>query len=454
MHHLKKPHKDFTEGSIPRNLWHLAWPQITESFLSVVDQLADLIWAGRLGFQAMAGLGVAQTFLMMTMTVRMGIDAGMRAMISRAVGAGEIAYANHVMLQSLTLTTAYSVLIVTAGVLITDPFLRLLGLGDDLVSEVAPYMQIQFFAMAIMGYQRLTAGALQASGDSITPLRAAALTRVVHLAFTPMFIFGIWWFPSSGLAGAALANLIAQILGVGWNVIALRSDNSRLHLTLNGYHLDRVLLWKLVKVGIPASVTNAQRAVSQLLVVIIVSQFGNIPLAAFALYRRIENTVNHASRGLGRAAGVLAGQNLGAGKPVRAKQSISWALAYAGVASLSIAIIFLIFPNEIARLFNDQPDFVSQTANWLQILAIGYFSMNTVQVFTQAFNTTGATMVPMVVTVSTMWVVELPLAFVLSQYTFMVEYAVPWAIVIGMTLRLSIFSVYYLQGKWLRTGVI
>ena len=97
--------RDLTKGSIPKNLWQIGWPQIAEGMLGVVDQVADLIWAGRIGFQAIAGLGVAQSYLMMVITARMGLDAGMRSMISRAVGAGETVYANHVLLQSLTLTT-------------------------------------------------------------------------------------------------------------------------------------------------------------------------------------------------------------------------------------------------------------------------------------------------------------------------------------------------------------
>ena len=77
--------RDLTKGSIPRNLWYLSWPQMTESFLSVADQLADLFWAGRVGYKAIAGLGISQTYILMLMTARMGLDASMRAMISRAV---------------------------------------------------------------------------------------------------------------------------------------------------------------------------------------------------------------------------------------------------------------------------------------------------------------------------------------------------------------------------------
>ena len=446
--------KDLTKGSIPRNLWFLAWPQVAESFLSVVDQLADLIWAGRLGFQAIAGLGVSQSYLMMLMTARMGLDSGMRSMISRAVGAKQVAYANHVVLQALTLTTAYSVILVTLGLILTIPLLQILGLSDGVVAQAAPYMRVQFFAMAMMGYQRMTAGALQAAGDSMTPLRAATVARVGHLVFSPFLIFGWWIFPDLGLAGAAVANLISQTVGVSMNARALIVGSSRLHVTFKGYYVDYPLIWRVLKIGLPASVTGAQRAVSQLIVVAIVASFGDIALAAFAMTRRAENTVLHASRGMGRAAGALAGQNLGANLPARAKASVFWAIVYASVASVTISAVFLIFPSQVASFFNSDAEFVAQATLWLQVLAIGYFSMNTVQVFTQSFNTTGATLAPMIVTVSTMWLLELPLAYFLSRHTSLEELGIPWAIVFGMTLRLAIFTWYYLRGTWLRTGML
>ena len=135
------------------------------------------------------------------------------------------------------------------------------------------------------------------------------MSRVGHLILSPFLIFGWLWFPALDLAGAGAANLVAQTLGAGWNMTALIRGRSGLRLTLKGYYVDFELIWRLLKIGVPASVTGAQRAVSQLIVVFLVVPFGDGALAAFALSRRAENTVNHASRGLGRAAGALAGQN-------------------------------------------------------------------------------------------------------------------------------------------------
>ena len=446
--------RDLTKGSVPKNLWFLAWPQIAEGFLGAVDQIADLIWAGRLGFQAIAGLGVAQTYILMLMTARMGLDAGMRSMIARAVGARQIAYANHVLLQSLTLTTVFVVVVVVVGLLLTEPMLRVIGLSDAIVTQAAAYMRIQFLSMGVMSYQRVSGGALQASGDSVTPLKAAAVTRVTHLALSPVLIFGVWWFPDMGLAGAAMANLVAQLLGVSLNFFALARGGSRIQLSLKGYYVDFDLNWRLLRLGAPAAVTGMQRALSQLMVIGIVAPFGDTAVAAFALTRRAENVVNQGSRGLGRAAGALAGQNLGAGQPARAKASVMWAIIYVAMASLSLAAVFLLAPNAVASFFASDAEFVSQAAKWLSIMAIGYFSMNAVQVFTQSLNTSGATFAPMVITLSTVWLVDVPLAFTLSNFTSLDELGVPWALVAGMTLRLVVFGWYFSRGSWLRTGVI
>ena len=92
--------RDITQGSIPRTLWFLAWPQYLESSFQVIDQLADLVWAGLFGgFRAIAGIGAAQQFAQTGFTLRQGVDMSMRAMVSRAMGMRDPSLANHVVLR-------------------------------------------------------------------------------------------------------------------------------------------------------------------------------------------------------------------------------------------------------------------------------------------------------------------------------------------------------------------
>ena len=125
---------------------------------------------------------------------------------------------------------------------------------------------------------------------------------------------------------------------------------------------------------------------------------------------------------------------------------------YISVIAAPIVIVFLLFPETVAGFFNSNSSFVASAAVWVSVSAIGYMAMAAVQVYTQGFNTSGATFAPMIITVSTMWAVELPLAYGLSFFTPLREFGVPWAIVIGMTLRFVLFTWYYKRGTWLKTG--
>lgn len=446
--------RDLTRGSIRNHVWYLGWPQVAEGFLGVVDQVADLVWAGRLGFHAIAGLGAAQAYLSTIMMARMGLDSSMRSMIARAVGARRSAYANHVLAQSFALTSILALVIIAVGVFLAAPLLSLIGLSEAAIEQGAGYMRVQLIAMACLSYHRLFGGALQASGDSITPLKAALVSRVVHIVLSPILIFGWLGLPSLGLAGAAYARLIAEVFGTGMTYWALRSGRARVSLRFREFRIDLPLIWSLIRQGVPASVTNMQRGVSQLVVVGVAAQFGDVALAAFALARRAENVVNQSSRGMGRAAGALAGQNLGAELTGRAQSAVRWGMLIGiGMAAPFLALL-LASPELIAGFFNSDPEFIEISSTWLVIATVGYIFMCPVQIFTQAFNTSGSTFAPMVITVATMWAFEIPLTFILANFSPLEHLGIPAAIVGGMALRLIAFTWYYFRGAWLRTGLM
>lgn len=449
-------HQDLTTGSIPRHLWSLSWPQVLEGVLNVTDQVVDLIWAGRLpgGFRALAGVGVAQSFTQFGMMARQGLDMSARAMISRAVGAKNIPLANHIALQAFTLTGVYSLVMIVVGLFLTDVFLRLIGASQAIQAETAAYMRIQFMGMSTMSFRMASGAALQSAGDVITPLKATTLTRVTHIALTPFMMFGWWWFPAFGLPGAARANVIAQLLGCVINFRTLLKGHSRLHLTLRGYRVDYGLLWRLLKLGAPASVAGLERATAQLVLLGLVVPFGDVALAAYSLTRRMEMFSNFGSMGLGQAAGILVGQNLGAGDPHRAKASIGWALVYVGIMKSVIGTLIFLFPVALVTIFTPQEDVVQLTSIWLRIQVLAAVFMGMSMVFQQSFNTAGDTVAPLVVTLVGVWGVELPLAWLLSHGAGVGPLGVGYAAIAGMAARLVCYVPYFYWGRWLRVKVI
>ncbi len=447
--------RDLTSGGVRGNLWFLAWPQMVGGVFNASDQLSDLFWAGRVtGFEVLGGIGVAQAYGQLIMMARMGLDVGMQALISRAVGARRIDLANHAALQAFTLTLLMSLALSAAGIVTAPLLLRVLGISESVVQAAVLYLQFQFVSSAVQSFRQTTGAALQASGDALTPMKSTIVSRVLHLIISPFLVLGLFGMPEMGVAGAAAGNAIAQVAGVTWNLFALFSGASRLHLRLGGYRIDPAMMWRIIRIGAPATATQMERGLSELVLIRLVTPFGDVALAAYSLTRRLERITNIGSQGMGRASGVLVGQNLGAGKPDRARMTVKWAVAYVMVIRGLAGVLLIAFPAFFLGLFSNDPEFIETAVVWLRIQAVAGTLLGGGQVFQQSFNVAGDTLAPMLVTFMSMWVMEIPIAFALSQWTPLEGIGVAVAIAIAMLVRFCLYGGYYFTGRWLRVNVL
>ena len=181
--------------------------------------------------------------------------------------------------------------------------------------------------------------------------------------------------------------------------------------------------------------------------------FGTLPLAAHSLISRIESFMNTPGISMGMGAGVLVGQNLGAGQTRQAAKS-GW-LATGLVAGFMIlcSVVLLVWSENIIGLFNVEPDLVKFGAIFLRIAVAGYLGMSIVYVLQNSISGSGDTMPPMLITLAMLWVVQLPLAFLLSRYTDLGVYGVRWAIVIGFVIGAIAYIIYFWGGRWKRKKV-
>lgn len=154
------------------------------------------------------------------------------------------------------------------------------------------------------------------------------------------------------------------------------------------------------------------------------------------------------SQGLGLASGTIVGQSLGAGRPRRARQTILWAAGYVAAVNLALSLAIFAFPVAFLSIFNREPEFLTIGETWLRIQVVSYAVMGIGQIFAQSFQTAGATMFVMLVTLGTMWGVELPLGLLLSRGTDLGQFGIAWAIVVAMVVRLAAFLPYFLSGRW------
>lgn len=442
--------RNWTEGSVIHNLWSLSWPIMISQTLTVLGPTIDMIWVGKLGAAPIAGVGVSGMVVMAVNSIMMGLYTGLRAMIARFVGSGDTDGANNIGQQALVIGTVFSLIMAAIGIFLAEPLLSIFGIEADVVAEGASYMRIQLAGSITMAAAMVSQSVMQASGDTITPMRISIFFRLLHVAICPLLVFGVWIFPEMGVSGAAWANVISQFFGAIFGIWFLFTGRTRLKLTLRGFKLDKDVIWRMTKIGIPASITGVQRFLPYLVLVWFVSPFGTAAVGAHSLMQRIDTFIRMPAGALGNAAGVLAGQNLGAGKPDRAEKGgwISVAL-YSG--AMVICCIFIwFFADNIVKIFSTDAELVDIASTFMRIQIVGYLVFGLTIVISLCVEGVGDTMVTMIVTLLTMWVIQIPLAWFLPEHTSLGVYGVQWAISIALVFRALLFAIYFKSGRWKR----
>ena len=314
--------RDWVKGSVTGNLISLSWPIMVHNALYMIGQTVDMIWIGRLGSAAVAGVGTAFIVHMLVVSAKMGLVTGARAMIARAIGSGDFQRANHLGTQAFVVSILYGIFFSILGLIFADKILDLFGLRPEVAALGAAYMRMLFGGWIFYSLWLMAFSIMQASGDTTTPMFIHLFTRCVQMVLKPFLVFGWWVFPRLGVQGAALAMIIGQRLGMVISLwILFRGEKSRLKLTLKGFRLDLVSIWQMVKIGLPALVMGVQANLGQTVLMKIIVPFGTLAVAGHTLNQRVEMFVLMPGVGLGTGAGVLVGQNLGAKQPNRAERT-------------------------------------------------------------------------------------------------------------------------------------
>ncbi len=408
----------------------------------------DMIWVGKLGAAAIAAVGVSGMVVQLANSLTMGLYQGLRAMVARFIGAGDIEGANHIARQAVVISLAYSLMMAAIGHFYARSIMRLIGVGGDVVALGAPYLSINFIGMVTMSFRNMTESIMQASGDSRTPMWIAVFFRFVHIAVCPLLIFGLWIFPKMGVTGAATTAVFSQGIGAGLGLWFLSSGRTRLHLNFRHFRIDFSTIWRLLKVGIPASVAAMQRTLGNLVLVVIIGPFGTLAVAAHSLNQRVEMFLQMPAMGVGQAAGVLAGQNLGARQPGRAERTGWLAAGFLSGAFMLVSVAVLIWAENIVRIFDSDPGLVAVASLFLRIACANWVVMGLTNVFQQCVNGAGDTVVPMVIMLVNMWLMQIPLAYFLPRITGLGVYGVRWGIVAGTVGAAIIYTIYFSTGRW------
>jgi putative MATE family efflux protein len=440
--------KDWTKGSVIRNLVFLSWPMVVMESLYVVSQIVDMIWVGKLGSSSIAGVGIANIILGIVMSMDIGLIVGVRAMIARARGEGNNQKANHIAGQSITLSVIWGSIMMLTGLLIAGPMLGLFGVEAKVISEGLSYLRIMFLGWVALDILVMSLYIVQSAGDTIRPMIVEAVIRSVHVVLCPLLVLGYGGFPRMGTSGAALSNVLSQVLGAAIMIGLLFSGRTRLRITFRDFRLVPNIVLRILKIGIPVLIMNLQRSFGNLALTWLIAPFGTLAVAAHSLVTRVEMFLYMPSFGLGMGAGVLVGQNLGAKQPQQAAKSAWLAVGFVEIFMMVSSAAILLWAETIMGIFTSEPGLIRLGSDFLRIATAAFVLFAFVSVLQSGIAGAGDTLPNMVISIALIWAIQLPLASILPQVAGLGVYGVRWAVVASTFVGAVAYSTYFIIGRW------
>lgn len=251
-----------------------------------------------------------------------------------------------------------------------------------------------------------------------------------------------------GLEGAVLALVGSNAVGMFWGLGVLLAGRAPVHIDVHDLRLDLPMMGRILRIAGPGVVQRGTPNLAMSLLMRLISAYGATTLAAWVVARRVFSLAQIPSMGLARVAPAMVGQNLGAGQPARAERAVGLIMRVAiGASVLVLGALALLAP-QVMALFSDDAASVSAGAQIIRILSLGYLAFAFNGVYDAAQAGAGDTVSPMVINLLALWLIQIPLAYLLSRTVGLGADGIWYALVIGWFAQAALMYGRYRQGRW------
>ena len=339
--------RDMTAGSPARLIISFTIPLMIGNIFQQLYTVVDTAIVGKaLGVDALAALGAADWLNWLMLGLNQGLAQGFAILMAQHFGAKRMAELRKTIGCSSLLALVSSVSLLILGQVLLQPILDILNTPSDIIGGTSLYLRIMFAGVPIvMAYNYLSC-VLRALGDSRTPLLAMIVASATNVLLDLLFVLGFRW----GIAGAAVATLIAQLLSALYCYMQLRKMQ-QFHFESADFRVSGSRTWTLFKLGMPMAFQNLTIAVGGLIIQSVVNDFGVTFIAGFTATNKLYGILEVAALSCGYAMVTYVGQNLGAGKIHRIRSGVRAANVMSLLTSLVIGGIMILLGKGILSAF-------------------------------------------------------------------------------------------------------
>lgn len=456
-----------TEGHIWSAVWYLAWPSAISTSIASLYNLINRVFLAHVpnAQDALAASGIGGNALNFQMALTFGLSAGTAALVSRFLGEARASdteeaaecfrNAEQAARQSLMLCVLGAVLTGVPLALCARFLVEIIGAKDAVIPLATSYTAIISWASIPLFINVIATAILRSQGDVRSPLVAGFAMILVNILFDWLLIFGFGGVHAMGIRGAAVATGISRIVGTTLTLLFLK--RSVLGGALSHWRLDLSWLRRILAIGWPASLQNVIWSTSSAgfmhILGMLPSGQATAAQAAYTVALTIEGVAFQPGIAYSMAATPLVGQNLGAGKPDRAAHSAWVATGQAVAIMVCTGALFAAIPRYLAAPFNQDAALVPIIVAYLRINSFSepFLALN--MVLRGALQGAGDTRVPAFVTFASLWLVRLPLAWLLAIHLRMGASGAWWAMSLTVCLSGTLMALWFRSGNWRSTRV-
>lgn len=445
---IRGSEQDFTEGGIGRAIFLLSVPMVLEMAMESLFGAVNVYWVAHLGKEQAAAVGITESLLTIVFTVAIGLSIATTAMVARRIGEKDPEGAAAVAVQAILLGVFIAIPIALAGIFFRAQLFAMMNAEAAVTAAGAGYISVIFGANVVIMLLFLLNAVFRGAGDAAIAMRSLWIGNAINLVLDPCLIFGWGPFPEWGVTGSAIATTIGRSVGVMYQFYKLFGDTGRVPVRLDRFTLDFSLMKTLFRVSLGGMFQMLVATSAWIFLMAIVGKFGAAAQAGYTVAIRIIWVTLLPSWGMSNAAATLVGQNLGARKPERAEKSV-WLAGHSNALFLVVvAIVFIFFAEYLIAFFTDDPIVIRYGVDAMRYISYGYIFYGYGMVMAQAFNGAGDTMTPTVLNLFCFWLLQIPLAYALANYTPLEAKGIFLAITVAESVLAILAMAFFQRGKW------
>ncbi len=439
---------NLTEGPITASLLRLAWPVMLSNLFQTLYNFVDRFWLARLGKVPIAALTLSWPLVFLVLSIGGGLTIAGTALVAQYTGARRTEDANLAAGQVVGFTTLLAIALGLVGFFSARPILTLMGAETELITAATSYLRIIYAGIPLMFGTFVITALLNGAGDTVTPMILMGASVGLNLVLDPLFIFGWGPFPEWGVAGAAVATVLARGLLslVGFFLLF----SGRLGVHLRPHHLKPRwrLIRRIISIGGLASIGQTGTALGFSIMNGALARIGITVLSAFGIGNAFIAIVLMPAMGLGQATATMVGQNLGAQRPDRASRSVWSGIGISSAILLAAAIAVLLLRQHLIGFFLSDPDVLAAGSEMLFLVALAFPFMGIIQVIMGAYQGAGHTFYSMFFDLFRLWALRVPLVFILAFAVGMGASGVWWAMFWSNLATAGLSLGFFVTGNW------